>query len=447
MSRSRPVSAKKDTYHILTYGCQMNERDTESLAGFLQQMGYTASTPEEAGVLLINTCCVRESAERKILGKLGELRKYKLARPEVVIGIGGCMVQQPGMSERIRKEYPYVDIVFGTHNLHQLPRMIEQCQFGQVVEVWDSEGEVVEDLPERKAEGIKAHVTIMYGCNNFCSYCIVPHVRGRERSRAPEDVVREVQSLVAQGVKEVTVLGQNVNSYGKDLNPRVSFADLLRTVNGVEGLKRIRFTTSHPKDFDLALIAAMSESDKVCEHIHLPVQAGSNRILAAMNRGYSREQYMEMIGQIRQAMPEVALTTDLIVGFPGETEEDFADTLDLLEKVRYDNAFTFLYSKRSGTPAAELAEQVDAETKKARFQRLLQLQNRISLEHNKALIGSVQEVLVEGRSKTNKELMTGRTRGNKIVVFAGAEQQVGETVLVRIDEARTWTLLGTMALL
>ncbi|WP_328793712.1 tRNA (N6-isopentenyl adenosine(37)-C2)-methylthiotransferase MiaB [Heliomicrobium undosum] len=441
------MSAKKDTYHILTYGCQMNERDTESLAGFLQQMGYTASTPEEAGVLLINTCCVRESAERKILGKLGELRKYKLARPEVVIGIGGCMVQQPGMSERIRKEYPYVDIVFGTHNLHQLPRMIEQCQFGQVVEVWDSEGEVVEDLPERKAEGIKAHVTIMYGCNNFCSYCIVPHVRGRERSRAPEDVVREVQSLVAQGVKEVTVLGQNVNSYGKDLNPRVSFADLLRTVNGVEGLKRIRFTTSHPKDFDLALIAAMSESDKVCEHIHLPVQAGSNRILAAMNRGYSREQYMEMIGQIRQAMPEVALTTDLIVGFPGETEEDFADTLDLLEKVRYDNAFTFLYSKRSGTPAAELAEQVDAETKKARFQRLLQLQNRISLEHNKALIGSVQEVLVEGRSKTNKELMTGRTRGNKIVVFAGAEQQVGETVLVRIDEARTWTLLGTMALL
>ncbi|WP_335324166.1 tRNA (N6-isopentenyl adenosine(37)-C2)-methylthiotransferase MiaB [Heliomicrobium modesticaldum] len=438
------MSEKKDTYHILTYGCQMNERDTESLAGFLQQMGYTASTPEEARILLINTCCVRESAERKILGKLGELRKYKLVRPEVVIGIGGCMVQQPGMSERIRKEYPYVDIVFGTHNLHQLPRMLEQCQFGQVVEVWDSEGEVTENLPERKAEGIKAHVTIMYGCNNFCSYCIVPHVRGRERSRAPEDVIREVQSLVAQGVKEVTLLGQNVNAYGKDLNRQVSFADLLRIVNQVEGLKRIRFTTSHPKDFSLELIAAMAELDKVCEQIHLPVQAGSNRILAAMNRGYSREQYMELIGQIRRAMPDVVLTTDLIVGFPGETEEDFADTLDLIEKVRYDNAFTFLYSKRSGTPAAEFAEQVDAEIKKARFQRLLQLQNRISLEHNQAIIGSVQEVLVEGRSKTNKELMTGRTRGNKIVVFAGADYQVGEIVSVRIDEARTWTLLGTM---
>ncbi|MBM7867248.1 tRNA-2-methylthio-N6-dimethylallyladenosine synthase [Heliobacterium gestii] len=438
------MSDKKNTYHILTYGCQMNERDTESLTGFLRQMGYREAAPDEAGILLINTCCVRESAERKILGKLGELRKYKLARPETVIGIGGCMVQQPGMGERIRKEYPYVDIVFGTHNLHQLPRMIEQCQFGQVVEVWDSEGEVVEDLPERKVEGIKAHVTIMYGCNNFCSYCIVPHVRGRERSRNPEDVVKEVHSLVGQGVKEVTLLGQNVNSYGKDLQPPVTFADLLRIVNGIDGLKRIRFTTSHPKDFDLALIEAMAESDKVCEHIHLPVQAGSNRILTAMNRGYTREHYMEMISRIREAMPQVALTTDIIVGFPGETEEDFADTLDLVEKVRYDNAFTFLYSKRSGTPAAELAEQVDADTKKARFQRLLQLQNGISLEHNKAHIGTLHEVLVEGRSKTNKELMTGRTRGNKIVVFAGDEHQAGETVCVRIDEARTWTLLGTL---
>ncbi|WP_341479036.1 tRNA (N6-isopentenyl adenosine(37)-C2)-methylthiotransferase MiaB [Heliobacterium chlorum] len=437
------MSDKNNKYLILTYGCQMNERDSESLAGFLRQMGYDeAASPDEATILLINTCCVRESAERKILGKLGELRKYKLADPDVIIGIGGCMVQQPGMSERIQKEYPYVDLVYGTHNLHQLPVMIEQCRSGQVVDVWNSEGEVVEDLPDRKVDGIKAHVTIMYGCNNFCSYCIVPYVRGRERSRTPKDIVREVTNLVAQGVKEVTLLGQNVNSYGKDLEPAINFAGLLLEVNKVEGLQRIRFTTSHPKDFDLELIQAMAKAAKVCEHIHLPVQAGSNRILEEMNRGYKREYYIDLIAKIREAMPNVALTTDLIVGFPGESDDDFEDTLDLLEKVRYDNAFTFLYSKRSGTPAAEMDEQISDEVKKSRFQRLLKLQNVISLEHNRALLGTTQEILVEGSSKNNKEMMSGRTRGNKIVVFPGSEEMIGRLINVKIEEARTWTLIG-----
>lgn len=435
-------------FYIYTYGCQMNERDSESLAGLLQQMGYDLVTdPQDAMILLINTCCVRESAEQKILGKLGELRKYKLARPEVIIGIGGCMVQQPGMSEKINRSYPHVDIVFGTHNMHQLPRMIEQCQATsqRVIEIWDSEGQVIEELPERQVEGLKAHVTIMYGCNNFCSYCIVPHVRGRERSRLPKDIAAEVNSLVQQGIKEVTLLGQNVNSYGKDLTPPIPFGQLLQEVNQVNGLKRIRFTTSHPKDFDPRLIEAMASAEKVCEHIHLPVQAGSNRVLKEMNRGYTREYYFDLIHKIRQTLPGVALTTDLIVGFPGETDEDFEETLDLLERVRFDNAFTFLYSRRSGTPAAEMENQVSEEVKKSRFQKLLRLQNEISLEHNQALVGEKQEVLVEGPSKTNKELMTGRTRGNKIVVFPGSVEFVGHTVDIFIEEVRTWTLLGRIS--
>ncbi|QGG46827.1 tRNA (N6-isopentenyl adenosine(37)-C2)-methylthiotransferase MiaB [Heliorestis convoluta] len=435
----------KRGYFIYTFGCQMNERDSESLAGFLQQMGYDkALAPEDASVILINTCCVRESAEKKILGRLGELNKYKKEDSNVIIGIGGCMVQQPGMSEKIRNSYRHVDIIFGTHNLHQLPLLIEQCHQSKnrVVDVWDSEGEVVEDLPERTVEGIKAHVTIMYGCNNYCSYCIVPYVRGRERSRQPKDIVAEVENLVRQGVKEVTLLGQNVNSYGKDMNPPLSFGALLQDVNGVEGLERIRFTTSHPKDFDPTLIEAMARAPKVCEQIHLPVQAGSNAVLEAMNRGYKREDYIELIAKIRQALPNVALTTDLIIGFPGEREEDFNDTLDLLEKVRFDNAFTFLYSRRSGTPAAEMENQVSDEVKRERFQRLLQLQNKISLEHNQKLLGQVVEVLVEGPSKTNPDKLTGRSEGNKIVVFDGQPDLVGQLVSVKIEEARTWTLLG-----
>ncbi|KAB2954206.1 tRNA (N6-isopentenyl adenosine(37)-C2)-methylthiotransferase MiaB [Heliorestis acidaminivorans] len=437
----------KNGYFIYTFGCQMNERDSESLAGFLTQMGYEkVLQPEEAAVILINTCCVRESAEQKILGRLGELNKHKKADPEVIIGIGGCMVQQPGMSDKIRTSYRHVDLVFGTHNLHQLPIMIERCRQSQerIIDVWDSEGEIIEELPERSVEGIKAHVTIMYGCDNYCSYCIVPYVRGRERSRQPKDIVAEVESLVKQGVREVTLLGQNVNSYGKDLQPPISFGTLLQEVNKIDKLERIRFTTSHPKDFDPTLIEAMTKAPKVCEQIHLPVQAGSNAVLEAMNRGYNRAYYLDLISKIRQALPNVALTTDLIIGFPGETEEDFADTLDLLEKVRFDNAFTFLYSRRSGTPAAEMENQISDETKRERFQKLLKLQNKISLEQNEPLVGQVLEVLVEGPSKTNPDKLTGRTRGNKIVVFDGQEDSIGQIVSVKIEEVRTWTLLGNL---
>ncbi|MCW2279209.1 tRNA (N6-isopentenyl adenosine(37)-C2)-methylthiotransferase MiaB [Heliophilum fasciatum] len=439
------MSTDKKGFFTLTYGCQMNERDSETLAGFLQDMGYVATEDaEEAAIFLVNSCCVRESAERKILGKIGELRKYKMADPGVIIAVGGCMAQQPHMVEKLRNSYPYVDLIFGTHNLHRLPQMLTEClQSGErVIDVWTTEGEIHEDLPARQANGLKAHVTIMYGCNNFCSYCIVPYVRGRERSRLPGDVIAEITALAVQGVQEVTLLGQNVNSYGKDLENPLSFADLLRQVGQVEGIKRVRFMTSHPKDVEPELIAAMAEVPALCPHIHLPVQAGSDRILRAMNRYYTRQDYLLLLGRLRAAVPHLAVTTDIIVGFPGETDEDFADTLDLVRKAQFDHAFTFLYSKRSGTPAAELPEQIDGETKRNRFQQLLALQNEISLAINQRLLGQVVDVLVEGRSKNDATRLTGRTGSNKIVVFPGDDQLIGQTVAVKINEVRTWTLLG-----
>lgn len=434
-------------YHILTYGCQMNERDTEILAGMLQDIGYVQTETEaEADLVLLNTCSVRETAENKVWGKMGELTHLKAANPDVILGICGCMTQQPAIAERIKEKVPHMDIVFGTHNIHVLPDLIRRVkeERGPIVEVWASEGAIVENLPTARAEGVKAFVTIMYGCNNFCTYCIVPHVRGRERSRQVKDIVSEITRLAQEGYKEITLLGQNVNSYGKDFESKVDFADLLVEVNKIEGVERIRYTSSHPRDFTDKLIQTIPQCDKVCESIHLPVQAGSNRILQKMNRGYNREYYLELVEKIKSTIPGVTISTDLIVGFPGETEEDFQDTLDLLSQVKYQIAYTFVYNKRTGTPAAEYTEQVDEDTKKDRIQRLISFQNDISLAGNRQDEGQVVEILVEGPSRTNPEVLTGRTRTNRIVNFSGPQHLIGQLVNVKITLAKTWNLEGMM---
>lgn len=432
-------------YWIKVYGCQMNERDAEIIAGLLEKEGYReAPSLEQADIILLHTCCVREKAENKVYGLLGHLARLKSKNPGLVIAVGGCMTQQPGAAEKMRERAPYVDLIYGTHNIHELPRLLEQVEIlnRPVAEIWEEEGEIVEGLPVKRAGGVKALVTISYGCNNFCSYCIVPYVRGRERSRRPEDIMREIKSLVAEGVLEVMLLGQNVNSYGRDLGGRMSFGKLLEMVNGIEGLRRIRYMTSHPHDFTQELIETLSRLDKVCEHVHLPVQAGSNKVLRLMNRGYTREEYLALVDSLRQHLPGVSLTTDIIVGFPGETEEDFADTLDLVERVQFDNAFTFMYSPRRGTTAATLPGQVPVEIKKERLRRLMELQYRISREKNEALVGQEVEVLVEGPSENDATKLCGRTRTNKLVIFSGPESIIGKFVSVKITVAQTWLLKG-----
>ncbi|MDA8213009.1 MAG: tRNA (N6-isopentenyl adenosine(37)-C2)-methylthiotransferase MiaB [Clostridia bacterium] len=434
-------------YHLETFGCQMNERDTEILAGMLEELGYQPTENErDADIIILNTCCVRETAENKVWGRIGELTHTKSRNPEVILGICGCMTQQVEVAEKIRQKAPHMDLIFGTHNIHQLPDLIQRVKTSKkaVLEVWEREGEIVENLPTRREDGLKAFITIMYGCNNFCTYCIVPYVRGRERSRLIPDIKAEITQLAREGYKEITLLGQNVNSYGKDLEPRVEFADLLWELNKIGDIYRLRFTSSHPKDLSDRLIEAMAGAEKVCEHIHLPVQAGSNRVLKAMNRNYTREHYLELIHKLREAVPQIAITTDLIVGFPGETDQDFRDTMDLLERVRYDAAYTFVYNKRSGTPAADLADQVPDEVKKARIQELITLQNSISLAKNREEIGQRVEVLVEGPSKTNESKLTGRTRSNKVVVFTGNPDLKGKLATVSIDDAKTWHLEGKL---
>jgi len=441
------VEGKNFKYHIVTYGCQMNVHDSETLAGMLHQMGYEETQEQSsANLILFNTCCVREHAEQRVYGNVGALRSLKQENPNLIIGVCGCMMQQEEVAAEIVKKFPFVDLVFGTHNIHHFPRLLLQAMDSAqtVVEILNEEGKVIEGLPMERAAGISAWTTIMYGCNNFCSYCIVPYVRGRERSRKPEDIIDEIRTLGQKGYREVTLLGQNVNSYGKDLGEGYLFPDLLRDINKISGIERIRFTTSHPKDLSPELINAMAECEKVCEHIHLPVQAGSNRILKKMNRCYTREDYIELVNKIRKAIPNIAITTDIIVGFPGETEEDFHDTLDLVEKVRYDSAFTFMYSKRRGTPAAKMKNQVEDDVKKERLQRLIDLQTKISKEINKTYHNKIVEVLVEGPSKNNKEMMSGRTRTNKLVNFMPKRQCVGELVQVKITEPRAWTLEGIM---
>lgn len=434
------------TYSLITYGCQMNEHDSEILAGILQEMGYRkARAPEEADLILLNTCCVRESAERKVYGKIGELKRLKHRRPDLIIGVCGCMTQQKDLARRMSRRAPHVDLIIGTHNLHELPRLLEEvkeCRGEPRVEVWESEGEVVENLPAVREEGVRAWVTIMYGCNNYCAYCIVPYVRGRERSRRPEDITREVEELGRRGFKEVTLLGQNVNAYGRDLGGDMDFADLLARLDTVPGVERIRYTTSHPRDFNQKMIDVVSESRKVCEHFHLPVQAGSNETLRLMNRGYTREHYLELTAAIQSRIPGASITTDIIVGFPGETEEQFEETLDLVRRVEFDNAFTFMYSPRSGTAAARMPEQLPLPVKKERLQRLMEVQYPITRRKNEALVGETVEVLVEGPSKANPARLTGRTRTNRIVLLPGDAARAGEMVMVEITSARTWTLEG-----
>jgi tRNA-2-methylthio-N6-dimethylallyladenosine synthase len=440
-----PEADKK--YTISTYGCQMNENDSEKLAGMLESMGYRhTDTLEESDLILFNTCCVRENAELKVYGHLGSLKALKTSKPGMIIAVCGCMMQQQDVVNHILKKYKHVDLIFGTHNLHRFPELLYNAlnSDAAVADVSVSEGYIAEGIPIRRENGVKAWVTIMYGCNNFCSYCIVPYVRGRERSRRISDIIDEAKLLGHQGYKEITLLGQNVNSYGLDLKDGTSFSQLLRRLEDVEGIERIRFMTSHPKDLSDDLIYAMRDCSKVCGHLHLPVQAGSNRILHEMNRKYTRERYFDLVDRIREKIPDISLTTDIIVGFPGETDEDFEQTLDLIRRVRFDYAYTFLYSKRTGTPAAQKSEQVSEETKKVRFDALLDLQNSISREINSALAGKQLEILVEGPSKNNINMMTGRTRTNKIVNFKGESGLIGRLASVRIENTGTWSLDGSL---
>ncbi|MCL6445376.1 MAG: tRNA (N6-isopentenyl adenosine(37)-C2)-methylthiotransferase MiaB [Alicyclobacillus sp.] len=431
---------------IRTYGCQMNEHDTETMAGLLVGMGYEPTDDlHAADFILFNTCAVRENAEDKVFGEIGRVRPLKTLNPELILGLCGCMAQEKGVQRMVLDKFPWVDLVFGTHNIHRLPELLTHARHSQetVMEVWDKPSVTVEDIPKARKDRVRAWVNIQYGCNKFCTYCIVPYTRGAERSRLPKDVIAELHELAAAGCKEITLLGQNVNDYGVDLG-NVTFASLLREANRVPGIERIRFTTSNPWNFTDELIRAIAECDKVAEHIHLPVQSGNNEILKRMNRTHTREFYLALVDKIRAAIPNVSLTTDIIVGFPGETEAQFEDTLRLVEEVQYDNAFTFIYSPRENTPAAKWADDVPLEQKKARLQRLNDLQYAISLAHNERLRGQVMEVLVEGTSKTNSAIMAGRTRTNKLVLFPGDTHLVGQLVQVEVLEPQTWTLKGRL---
>lgn len=435
-------------YMIETWGCQMNEEDSEKLAGMLQGMGYTATDDENtADIIVFNTCCVRENAELKVYGNIGRLKNIKKERPDLIIAVCGCMMQQKEIADNVKKKYPYVNLIFGTHNIHKFPELVNNAMNSQntVIDVWDAEGEIVEGVPVAREEGISALVTIMYGCNNFCSYCIVPYVRGRERSREPEQILQEVRDLSEKGFKEITLLGQNVNSYGRGLESshgKIDFPDLLYMLNDVPGIERIRFMTSHPKDLSERLIAAMRDCSKVCKHIHLPVQSGSNRILKLMNRNYTREKYIEITDKLKSQVPGIAITTDIIIGFPGETDDDFNDTLDLVERVRFDSAFTFLYSPRKGTPAAKMEDMIDEAVMHKRFNALSDKLNPISLEKNALLEGKVVRVLVEGPSKNDETRLTGRTDTGKLVNFTGERDLYGKIADVRITQALTWSLNG-----
>ncbi len=438
--------SNKKTVCLLTYGCQMNISDSERMAGQLSEMGYTETTElGQADVILINTCCVRESAEDKIHGKIGEIKHLKQSKPHLVFGVTGCMAQKDG--DALLKRAPHVDFVLGTNKVHELGNVIREVQAsnGHIVDLSTGDAPLPEDMKVARGGKLSAWVPIMYGCNNFCTYCIVPYVRGRERSRELAEVVREVEDVAAKGFKEVTLLGQNVNSYGKDTNGP-DFADLLAAVDKVKGIERVRYMTSHPRDLSDKAIEVIRNSAHICKHFHLPVQYGSDKLLKAMNRGYTTDYYRELVKKIRTAVPDASITTDLIVGFPGETAADFQQMLDFLREIRYDAAYTFLYSKRSGTPAAEMEDQVPQEVKKARLQELMDLQNSISLEINEGLKGHKLEVLVEGPSRTDANVWSGRTSTNKIVLWEkSGSEQAGDLVQVEITQPQTWVLKGRLA--
>ncbi|MBR5914653.1 MAG: tRNA (N6-isopentenyl adenosine(37)-C2)-methylthiotransferase MiaB [Selenomonadaceae bacterium] len=432
-------------FKILTYGCQMNIAESERMAGQLSKIGYTMTEDiEAADLILINSCCVRSTAEDKIYGKIGELKKYKLQNPALIIGVMGCLAQKDG--ENLIKRSLHIDFVLGTARRGELPKIVESFESARkkFVDTSNVSGIVEDEIFPIRAGKVSAFVPIMYGCNNFCTYCIVPYVRGRERSRPAAEIFAEIKNAVDNGYKEINLLGQNVNSYGKDLGQE-NFAQLLSAVDKIDGIERLRFMTSHPKDLSDELISVMASGKNICEHIHLPVQYGSNKILKKMNRVYTVEKYLELVKKIRAAIPNISLTTDLIVGFPGETEEDFKLTLNFLREVRFDTAFTFIYSERSGTPAANFEGKVDDETKHRRLNELMTVQNKISLEKNLQFDGATVEVLVEGESKTDKNIYTGRTRSNKAVLFPHESENVGDLINVKINQVQTWIFKGVRA--
>ena len=437
----RPV-----TYCLTTFGCQMNEKQSEAVAGIMDEIGYVRQDSEEADVVIYNTCTVRENANLKVYGRLGHLHSLKDQNPDMKIILFGCMMQEPQVVEKIKKTYSFVNLVFGTHNIFKFAELFYDMLLSdmQIVDIWEGTDQIVEDLPTERNYTFKSGVNIMFGCNNFCSYCIVPYVRGRERSRKPEAIVKEVERLVADGVSEVMLLGQNVNSYGKTLENPVTFAQLLTMLEEVEGLKRIRFMTSHPKDLSDELIEVMAKSKKICHHLHLPLQSGSSRVLKEMNRRYDKEKYLNLVEKIRTAIPDISLTTDIIVGFPGETEEDFQETLDVVKKAGYDTAFTFIYSKRTGTPAAAQEDQVPADVTKDRFNRLLALVQEQGRIRSSRFAGTVQEVLVEEESK-EKGIFTGRTQYNLLVHFPADESLLGTYVNVKLEECKGFYYLGSLA--
>lgn len=438
-------------YHILTMGCQLNESDSEKLSGMLEEMGYSLTKNiEEANLIVFNTCCVRENAEDKLFGKLGEVKRIREAN-NGLIAIGGCMMQEKHIVEKLKKSYPFFDVAFGTHTLYKFPEDIYTAlmENKQIEDILDIDGEVTEGLPVKRDDNIKASVLIMNGCNNFCTYCIVPYVRGRERSRKAEDILKEVEGLAKQGYKEITLLGQNVNSYmrserenGINKGAIDSFAKLLRAVNEIEGIERIRFVSPHPKDFTDDVIDAIKDCNKVCKIIHLPLQSGSTNILKAMNRKYTKEQYIELAEKIKSRIPEVVFSTDIIVGFPGEIEEDFEDTLDVVRKVNFEQVYMFIYSRRVGTPADKMENQVPEEVKHERFDRLKKLAEENIKINNQKYVGTTQKVLVEGFSKTNSSVLTGRTDTNKVVNFEGSKDLIGKVISLKIVSEHMWYLKG-----
>lgn len=432
------------TYHIQTFGCQMNARDSEKLAGILEEIGYKESDTEETDFVIYNTCSVRENANTRVYGRLGHLNAIKKHRKDMLIAICGCMMQEPDEIEKIKTTYKFVDIVFGTHNIFKLAELIYDRinSDGMIIDIWKDTNQIVEDIPNSRKYPFKSGINIMFGCNNFCSYCIVPYVRGRERSREPKEIVREIERLVQDGVKEVMLLGQNVNSYGKTLDNPVTFAELLKEVAAIDGLERIRFMTPHPKDLSDELIEVMAQTPKICRHIHLPLQSGSSRILKLMNRHYTKESYLELVSRIRHRLPDVALTTDIIVGFPGETEEDFEDTLDVVKQAEFDSAFTFIYSRRTGTPAASMPDQIPEEITKPRFDRLLAAVSEGASKRCGLDVGKTLPVLVEDVNEQHPELVTGRLSNNTLVHFPGDASLIGQIVNVRLDESKGFYYLG-----
>lgn len=429
-------------YYILTMGCQLNENDSEKICGMLEQMGYRkTNNQEEADLVVFNTCCVRENAEDKLFGKIGEIKKCK-EKKDVILAIGGCMMQEKHMVQKIHQSYPFVDIIFGTHTLQNLPQNIYKIlqSHKKIEDILDIDGKIYEDLPIKREDNIKASVTIMYGCNNFCSYCIVPYVRGRERSRKKEDILTEIQQLAKQGYKEITLLGQNVNSYNG--GEGYSFSNLLREVNKIEGIQRIRFVSPHPKDFTDDVIEAIAECEKVCKLIHLPLQSGSSNVLQLMNRKYTKEQYLELANKMKKRIPQVVFSTDIIVGFAGETQADFEDTLDVVRRVNFEQVYMFIYSRRVGTPGDKMQNQIPEEIKHERFNKLKELVESQMQENNKKYIGTIQKVLVEGKSKNNPNMLTGRTDSNKVVIFDGQDSDIHQMLELKIVSEHMWYLKG-----